>query len=110
MQSERTDTEAGRTLEVMILEGYNEYVKYNYPKDPAVYRIRMNTDTFKKLEEYLPTHVTVPPIAKKVDDTWHICGIKVVVDDRLDTGEIQLGPEQIEFKWDQILPSIRGKR
>ena len=94
MRSKSANKILGKTLAAMILDSYQEYCNYGYPKDPKVYVINANKDTLVKVSLILNQGI-IPKI--KTDKDW---GFQLREDTNLMPGEIVFGPEQVRITWD----------
>ncbi len=94
MRSKEASRRNSKSILAMILDSYQEYCNFNYPKDPKVYTIKAHPDTIKLLEMHLSQGAILKD-EKPVE--W---GFKLEPDSRLFKYEVIFGPEQITIKWD----------
>lgn len=97
MHSIATNPRAGKTLIVMILDTYNKYVEFGYPKDPMCYSIKLNYKTLKDLKKYLSIGVQ-PPLVYD-EDNGTIGNFKLILDMNISNDKIIFGPEQTSILW-----------
>ncbi len=94
MRSKMTNKILGKTLVVMILDSYQEYVNLGYPKDPKIYVISAEKNTLIKISTALNKSI----ISKShIDEDW---GFQMNENNNLSPGEIIFGPEQVRIVWD----------
>lgn len=90
-------------LPILILNAYNKYIKYGYPKDPAIYVIRASRKTFEKMKSYFDQNVQfLPKMEVSLDKMKIICEgyfFQLLVDDEKSLGEFTFGPELLDVKW-----------
>ena len=77
-----------------ILDAYQEYCNFGYPKDSKVYVVQANKDTLSKVSIILNKGI-IP--GKPIDKDW---GFQMHVTPHLKDGEIIFGPEQVRITWD----------
>ena len=94
MRSKRAGKIQKKSLVAIILDSYQEYCNFGYPKDPKVYVVQANKETLIKVSSLLNQGI-IP--GKSVDKNW---GFQMQENSHLGVGEIIFGPEQVRITWD----------
>jgi len=95
MKPKKTNNRKGQTIVVLILDTYYTYIKYGYPKDPNIYRIRASSGTLNSLYQF-EKHVQTRDF--KTDNS-RFMGFITEVDDSLPVGHVVFGPETVTIEW-----------
>ena len=106
-KAKKTNKRKGASIEAVLLDSYNEYVKNNYPADPRVYVIRGHHRTIDALELYFRNKILIPPakiekVKKDGKKYTSLYGMLLVYDDTIEMGKLRFGPELIDLEWSEF--------
>lgn len=86
MELVETSQRSGKTLAVIIINSYNKYVEYGYPKDTSVYVIKANRKTLEEINKYFSSFE--PPIK-----------FNTFTENDFKDRKVVFGPEQVIISW-----------
>lgn len=91
MKQKRTSKDT--MLVAQVLDAYLTYVRFGYPKDPGVYRVRADTTTAQKLEALNAN------LLYEGKGAGLFMGFLIEVVPCIPTGDVVFGPETLTFDW-----------
>lgn len=92
-----TNLEKAKSLMVMLQDSLAQYVNFGYPKDPAVYVVRVNPRMIPLLKKYFDSNF-IPPFELD-EESGTLGGFQFKEDKAIKPGRLMFGPEQLEIIW-----------
>lgn len=99
----RENFNQAETLPILILNAYNQYIHFGYPKDPSIYVLRASKKTLERMKVYFDENVNYIPKMELALDSEKILFegyyFQLQINNDLRLGEFWFGPELLELKW-----------